>query len=432
MRVILSSSGHNHSFQTALALHEAGILEKFVTGIYDDPTRLRIRAIEAGIRRFGSEEDGLRLAGRRVSGLPPSSVVSLVASEIVNQVWPRLPGLRAAVPVSTITHLRNELFDLQVASRHLGGCDVFHGFEQCAKYSLRRARGNDMATVLDEPIIHRALLDQTEEEVRGELGVPALRRAPGYQMHIDRKYAELELSDYLFVGLRFVKDSFVAEGYPEDQIFVIPYGADTSRFRTRDRTALEGPLRILFVGQISWFKGLHQLLDVFEALPIDATLTVIGSVHQEWKPYFEGRFSSMSRPVNYLRTVPNLEMMKHFDEADVLAFPSLVGGIGLAVYEAMASGLPVVTSDGDVVIRDGVDGLVAPAGDNDAWIHALVRLHDEPELRSRLGDRAAERIRDFTWSSYRRGVREAYQSIDGHSGAAAKPAEPPRSGGRDA
>ena len=71
----------------------------------------------------------------------------------------------------------------------------------------------------------------------------------------------------------------------------------------------------------------------------------------------------------------------------------------------------MVTSDGDVVIRDEVDGLVAPARDTDAWVKALTRLHDEPELRRRLGERAAERAREFTWSSYRRGVRDAYAGV---------------------
>jgi glycosyltransferase involved in cell wall biosynthesis len=416
MRVVLANSGHNHGYQTALALQEAGILHRFVTGIYYDRSRWRIRALEGMVRRYGSPKDRLRLAGRHQPGLVSRSVVPLVFAELIEQAWPTLPGLRSSIPISTITHMRNELFDLQVASRHVHDCDVFHGFEQCAKFSLRRARKNGATTILDEPIIHRSLLDRTEREVREQLGVPPLRHAPGYQMHVDRKYAELEVADYLFVGLRFVKDSYVAEGFPESRIVVIPYGADTSRFRPKDEPVRGGPLKILFVGQLSWFKGLHHLLAIFEALPVEATLTIIGSAHEEWRTYFEKRLSSMSRPVRYLQTVPSLAIEAHFAEADVFVFPSLVGGIGLAVYEAMASGLPVVTSDGDVVIRDEVDGLVAPARDTDAWVKALTRLHDEPELRRRLGKRAAERAREFTWSSYRRGVRDAYAGVVEASG----------------
>ena len=326
MRVVLANSGHNHGYQTALALQEAGILHRFVTGIYYDRSRWRIRALEGMVRRYGSAKDRLRLAGRHQPGLVSRSVVPLVFAELIEQAWPTLPGLRSSIPISTITYMRNELFDLQVASRHVHDCDVFHGFEQCAKFSLRRARKDGATTILDEPIIHRSLLDRTEREVREQLGVPPLRRAPGYQMHVDRKYAELEVADYLFVGLRFVKDSYVAEGFPESRIVVIPYGADTSRFRPKDEPVRGGPLKILFVGQLSWFKGLHHLLAIFEALPVEATLTIIGSAHEEWRTYFEKRLSSMSRPVRYLHTVPSLAIQAHFAEADVFVFPSLVGG----------------------------------------------------------------------------------------------------------
>ena len=56
-------------------------------------------------------------------------------------------------------------------------------------------------------------------------------------------------------------------------------------------------------------------------------------------------------------------MEQVYADADVLVFPSLVGGIGLVCYEAMATALPVITSDGDVVIRDGLDGLSIPLAD---------------------------------------------------------------------
>jgi glycosyltransferase involved in cell wall biosynthesis len=66
------------------------------------------------------------------------------------------------------------------------------------------------------------------------------------------------------------------------------------------------------------------------------------------------------------------------------------------LIEAMSCGLPVVASDLSGIpelVEDGVSGLLTPPGDAVALAAALRRLHDDPELRSRLGERARERVR---------------------------------------
>ena len=82
----------------------------------------------------------------------------------------------------------------------------------------------------------------------------------------------------------------------------------------------------------------------------------------------------------------------------------------------MAAGLPIITADGDVVIRDGVDGLVVPPEDTDGWVKALTRLKEHEELRIQLGANAAQRVREFGWGAYRAGVVQAYQEIGKREG----------------
>jgi glycosyltransferase involved in cell wall biosynthesis len=84
-------------------------------------------------------------------------------------------------------------------------------------------------------------------------------------------------------------------------------------------------------------------------------------------------------------------------ESTLFAFPSRYEGFGQALIEAMACGLPVVAADCPTgpgeIITNGVDGLLVPVEDPDALAAAIVRLIDDPDLRTRLGT-AALSVRD--------------------------------------
>jgi glycosyltransferase involved in cell wall biosynthesis len=91
-----------------------------------------------------------------------------------------------------------------------------------------------------------------------------------------------------------------------------------------------------------------------------------------------------------------------YRESDVFVFPTLLEGMPLVVLEAMACGLPVITTangPGDIV-RDGVDGFIVPARDADVISERLERLYRDPELRATMGRNASARAREFDWPAY--------------------------------
>ena len=94
----------------------------------------------------------------------------------------------------------------------------------------------------------------------------------------------------------------------------------------------------------------------------------------------------------------------------------------LKLVEWMAAGLAVVApAHGPVreLIEDGVHGLLFPPDDGDALIRTVLRLIDDPGLRERLGEAAAERVRSrFSWAHNARRVIEACEAaIDRHAGS---------------
>jgi len=70
-----------------------------------------------------------------------------------------------------------------------------------------------------------------------------------------------------------------------------------------------------------------------------------------------------------------------------------------------------MTSHGDVIIRDGQDGLVVPHDDIEGWRRALRKLAADRDYRLALGAAGAERLKAFTWSAFRRGMVRAYDEI---------------------
>src|SRR5262249_27834906 len=82
--------------------------------------------------------------------------------------------------------------------------------------------------------------------------------------------------------------------------------------------------------------------------------------------------------------------------------PSLHEGSALVTYEALASGLPVITTENaGSVVRDGVDGFVVPIRDVTALQEKILMLYQNRELRREMGARARERAEQFTWAAHR-------------------------------
>ncbi len=415
--IIVSNVARNHCYPIVEAAAAAGYLKKFVTSIYYKPASSLGRAMHGLAARAGDRQRQ-RLELRRTPLVPDDKVVDIPLPELIEQGVHQLGAKAGAHDQRAATYLKCEAFDWLVANRHMEPCAIFHGFEQCALFSLRKARALGAVTVLDQPIIHRTTLERIEREERERHGVPAPQRKPfWFDQHVARKHKELALSDYVFGGLAYVKETMVENGFPGDRVFVIPYGADVGAYQPIARPPRAG-FEILYAGPLNFWKGLPYLFDVMEGLEVPgARLTLIGRGDPEWQEYMDRRIGALGDRVRYLGTVPQTEMPRIYADADVMVFPSLVGGLGLVCFEAMATALPLITSDGDVILRDGVDGLAVPARDVQGWRRALGKLAADRDYRLALGAAGAERLKSFTWEAYRRGILRAYDEIADREGA---------------
>jgi glycosyltransferase involved in cell wall biosynthesis len=217
----------------------------------------------------------------------------------------------------------------------------------------------------------------------------------------------------LIVWRAWAKDSLVNDyGVPAEKVFVISPGVDLAqwpRVTPEERLAASvGRLpRLLFVGGDFERKGGRLLLDCFErSLSGRCELDIVTQ-------------SALTPPPGvrlHTNVTPNSETLKRlYAEADVFVFPTLADCAPLAVPEAMAASLPVVTTRVGAIpemIHDGATGLLVAPGDRDGLQDALDRLLSSPELRLKMGSAAratAERVDDAGHNATR--VLEVLRSV---------------------
>ncbi len=94
-------------------------------------------------------------------------------------------------------------------------------------------------------------------------------------------------------------------------------------------------------------------------------------------------------------------MAREYDWADVFVLPTICEGSATVCYEAMAAGLPVITTpNAGSLVRDGVDGFIVPIRDAEALADKIMAVETDRELLRTMSDNAAQHARDFTWERY--------------------------------
>jgi len=399
---IVAAGAHPHFYDVALAAQEAGYPGRLYTVMYWKPNSLadRLLRLPGFVRR---RLPGLeRLRGRRKAGLEPDRVYPVDHAELVHKLRTGL------VPQRLLFCAHRWLFDRYVA-RHLRASDrVVHGAWGSSHRTFLRAKQLGMRTILDVPYIGpEELKDLWRKEAR-HLGLASEVGSGMHESELQNLTAEIRLADVILVGLERYRRSALLSGAAAEKIRVVPYGFDTSRFTYVDRP--ERPtFTVLYVGPMNPTKGLHYLLDAFERAAIpNSILHLVGSIDSATASYVVPEIQRLGSRVVHEPWIAHAELGRAYASADVFAFPSMVGGIGVAVCEAMCTGLPVITSDGDVVIRDGIDGLVVGERDVDRLVAALQALAADRAQRRALGISASERIKLFTREGFRRALGKVY------------------------
>jgi glycosyltransferase involved in cell wall biosynthesis len=397
VRIGVFHPGTQHSHETALAFQQAGSLAWYATSIFYDPARWpynAVRLLPSGVRGRLEYE----FKRRYHPSLDPALVRTFGAWEWVERLSMRA-GLR------TLEHYANEWgnvrFGRQVAELAAKtSVDAIWGFDTSSLSAFRGVKDRGVRCILDQTVGHPRVWNRILTEERSLVG-PDFDPYPLPYPEADlrRVERELDLADGIACGSTFVRDTLVESGVSAEKTCVIPYGVPEETFAPRETPAERNGLRLLFVGHFGLRKGAWYLLEAMRRLADrrDVTLTIVGK--QTVPDRFLAPFGDRIRRIAH---VPRNQVHQVYQDADVFILPSLFEGSAISIFEALASGLPVITTpNAGSVVRDCLDGFVVPIRDADALAERIGRLADDRQLRADMALNARTRALDFSWRRHR-------------------------------
>ena len=404
MKALVVHPGTQHAFRLATELHRLDALAGLHTGFAIPANgwlEFTCAALPAAWQR--------RVSNRRIEEVPHS----LVHLQPVRQAL-ELAGAACNLNDQRVWHWRYERFQRAVPERALREADVVIGFDMSSWILTERCRALGKPLIMVQTTGHPDAMAKVVEQLAAQFP----EWAPTWERWLPRvrEAEQIEHDDTtLIVGSsRFTRQTLIDHGVAADKIRVLPHGVDCARYTVAGERG-NRPFRFIFVGSIRLGKGVPLLLEAWRRLqPTGAELWMVGHIApavRKLLPELPG--------LRFFGKVPGVEVAGILQQCDVMVFPSYFEGFGLVILQAMACGLPVITTAAtagpDLIPSPGEGGWIVPTGDADrlteAMEHCLAHQDEMPAI-GKIARLIAERQ---SWQVYGRNwlpvLAEAVQRV---------------------
>ena len=379
----------------ALSLAEIGYLNSIITTLAYNPEGNLAQMIQH-IPRYGHSIHK-ELSRRSWIKPPHSKLYSYPWQELI-RIFSIKSGL-SSTPQGSINWVYQSL-DQTVARHHLNNINAIYCYEDSAATTFQTAKSKNILCLYDLPIPFYKTsrrIQQEEANLFPDLA-KSLQAIDEPQWKLDRKDQEIALADHIFVASSMTYHSLQEAGVSGDRISIIPYGAPIDYFKPKPKE--DRVFRALFVGRVGPRKGVHYLLKAWENLKLaSAELQLVGV-----NEFPQGWFRPHQDQVNYISSVPHNTLDRFYTNASVFVFPSLLEGFGLVLLEAMACGIPIITTPNTAgldIITDGIEGFIIPIRDVEALQEKLEWCYRHPTELAEMGKAARNKAESLTWNVYR-------------------------------
>lgn len=405
MRIIVAHPSKQHSFYTATAIYKAGELHTYITTVYD-----KEGSITRFIKKFLGKVDTKKASTHRCSEIPDDIVVQRYEIDYLICLFlnrfPKLRKYREAHRQYVANKFGKYVAEYAIANN--ADCVIMYDSTATKCFEILREKAPRIKRILDVSIATRQFQKMNFKTDMKLTGEDYLRKEfPEYWEDKRSKsfQREIEIATGFMVPSQIVKESLVYCGANENTIRIVPYGVDIEKFSYVEREEQSGvrscDLRIIYVGQVSYRKGIHHLLKVVcDQKKYHIEVDLVGSYDRSGVIY--SRYNACQN-IHFHGFITRDELAKYYQSADVFVFPTLGEGYGLVVLEAMSCGLPVISSDlagGNDAIIDGENGLVFRAGDDDDLFRCLEWFIQNQNKHLEMKRKARTTAEGLTWNTY--------------------------------
>jgi len=193
--------------------------------------------------------------------------------------------------------------------------------------------------------------------------------------------------------------AFVQKGYvrERDAVLIAGAGVDPGNYQRADLSS-SSPLVVL-VARLLWDKGIGEFVEAarqIRDLRVSARFVVVGDVDPANRAAIDASVINAWKNEGYVEFWGfRTDMANVLKQASIACLPSYREGLPKSLLEAMAAGLPCVTTDVPgcrSAVRDGDNGLLVQPRDAQSLAAALIRLIRDVDLRQRMGNRGLDRV----------------------------------------
>jgi glycosyltransferase involved in cell wall biosynthesis len=360
MRLVYVATNRAHHYPYAKHMYEQNVLDAFITAFPRISPRAKINI-------------GSKL--RRNDFWQTIYVLSLMTSfpEDISDFF---------------SFLSNKSLD-KVSYQFASQSDVFLYYRTTGMHTTERIKKQGLPTicVLEEVNSHVEVCYSILLEEAKRLGIAnTLRRFNDHSKRLDAYNS----ADYILCPSEWVRKSFIRKGFCESKLIKNTFGLTLPKTPIPKRTKLRHSFTILYVGQIHFRKGLRYLTQAFNKIQHpNKKLLIVGPV----TPLPGISLSGLPENAKYLGVLKGKELENVYKSSDVFCLPSLEEGLALVLGEALAFGLPIVTTNqtgAEDLIENGQEGFIVKAQCSQSLLACLQELADNEELLTLMSHSALE------------------------------------------
>lgn len=401
MKIAVFHPGTQHSWQTATAVQQLGLLEFYATSIFYKPDEWPYR-----IERYlpGKLRRKLRSEFRRFEhpALDPSLVKTIGMYEWIERIAARAGFQEMSVKLDLMGNKRfSQFLEREIKSERPF---ALWGYNSSSLESFALAKEYGRTRILDRTNGDFRVYNRMMGEIMDRYGAyfPAGRERIADWV-IERDDEEYAQSDVIAVGSEFARQTLI-DGARDPAVAqrtrVLEYCFDENLFRGIPKPApvdRNRPVRFLFLGQLIPRKGIQHALEAISRIPpSQATLTLVGMMGIPRET-----FAPFADRVEFIPTVARADVPGIMASHDVFLLPTYFEGAGIVLYEALAAGLALIQSRNAALAATPDTGITLDGIDTDHLHAAMVELVEDRDKLDHFRAHAQAEAQNYTFARYR-------------------------------